>query len=101
MSTSVKKRVFACVCIPPCVPRCTCILLCLCSVRGHLPDRSSHLHIPVSHPHPHPHPKDAELMDFAAASLWEFKFKSSPWEGSALPIYAALSQVFDENLEPF
>ena len=89
--------------IPPCVPRCTCISLCLCSVRGHLPDRSSHLHIPVSHSHPHPHPRDAELMDFAVAPHFDVgsgDSNSSPHLGREVLCVksAALSQ---ENLEPF
>lgn len=53
-----------------------------------------------------PHSTDAELMGFADASNIDGGFGDSnssphPWEASALPIPAALSQVFDENLEPF
>ena len=103
MSTPVRERVFACVCMPRCVPRCTCISLCLCSVRGHLPDRSLYLHIPVSHSHPHPHPRDAELMDFAVAPHFDVgsgDSNSSPHLGREVLCLksAALSQ---ENLEPF
>ena len=66
MSTPVRERVFACVCIPPCVIGVHAYPYAYVLSEA-IFRRSSHLHIPVSLFHVHPHPRDAELMDFAVA----------------------------------